>query len=441
MAASRVFTLLVVLFALAYPALAQIALTETYVAGDGSYLFYYPEGWTVDDSDEFIRLISPTDDETTLIVLFYGPSAVATFAEDAADIAEVMEIAQASLEAINGETVAGESAGREMLVAEVVSESHEGLAYVINFGEGQYGLMIAATPAAPTEEQAALIGALADGFGIATGDVTRAIPSLTTSGGDWEATIGELQSLELIAPGGSLVFHEDSAFFQGNGSFFTPLARNEPFADVVMAADLTFTQGDASEIESCTLLARIGDNAAGDAETYVDVGLVTGGSVVVQDRFSATAEAASEIADLRLNLDEPHNLLLVLQNDLLDIYVDGELVFDDFLVADRSGSYGIALRSAARGARCEGENLWVYQTAPNAPGVCQIIAPDNANTRRGPGIQFDLYAQIAPGTTLEVIGQSVDGEGLTWWQLEDGNWVREDRVMIEGDCASVPVVE
>jgi hypothetical protein len=439
MAASRVFTMLIVLFALASAALAQDALTETYVAPDGSFAFRYPAGWTIEEDEQFVAL---SDEDGSVIVHLYAAEYLSAVAAEGATALDVLEAVQPEFDdLITGDAVEVSFETRDSAYAEIRSDTQEGAAYVVPFSGGGYGMVQAFSSPGDFEPFLAIVNAIIATFDTPAEENTAAVTALTHYRDEWEATISELQTLELIAPGGSLVFHEDSAFFTGRGSFFTPLARNEPFADVVMAADLSFTQGDPAQIESCTLLARIGDNAAGDAETYVDVGFVTGGNVVVQDRFSATAEAASEVAELRLNLEQSHHLLLVLQNDVLDIYVDGELVFDDFLVADRSGSYGIALRSAARGARCEGENLWVYQTAPNTPGVCQIIAPDNANVRRGPGIQFDLYAQIAPGTTLEVIGQSVDGEGFTWWQLEDSNWVREDRVETEGECASVPVTQ
>ncbi|MDQ7034111.1 MAG: hypothetical protein Q9P01_04550 [Anaerolineae bacterium] len=42
---------------------------------------------------------------------------------------------------------------------------------------------------------------------------------------------------------------------------------------------------------------------------------------------------------------------------------------------------------------------------------------------------------------LAVIGQTVAVDDFRWWQLEDESWVREDVIIITGDCSNIPEIE
>ncbi len=265
--------------------------------------------------------------------------------------------------------------------------------------------------------------------------------SLSNFGGESEDTIAELEDLGLIPSGSSLIFGEDYAFFTGQGNFFTPIARNQPATNIVMGGDLTFQIGDADELETCTLTSRIVTNSQGTAINYLDVGLVNDGSVFIFDQFSESGDPAIMVGPELVDLDEAHNFVLLVVDDKANLFVDGELVIQDFEVVKRAGTYGIALLGKGADAKCEGRNIWAYQIPTSTTGECVVNSSKTVNKRSGPGTSFDNAGQLDSGTDGVVIGQAKGSDNLTWWQLDDETWVREDVVTEVGDCTGIPVVE
>jgi hypothetical protein len=278
--------------------------------------------------------------------------------------------------------------------------------------------------------------------GLGTGlNTSNSTVSLTNFGGDSEDTIADLEDLGLIPSGSSLIFGEDYAYFTGQGNFFTPIARNQPSTNIVMGGDLTFQIGDGDELETCTLTSRIETNSQGTAIKYLDVGLVNDGSVFIFDQFSDSADPAIGVGETTVDLDEAHNFVLLVIDDKANLFVDGELVIQDFEVVKRSGTYGIALLGKGADAKCEGRNIWAYQIPVSTTGECTVNSSKSVNKRSGPGTSFDNAGQLQAGSDGVVIGQAKGSDGLTWWQLDDETWVREDVVTEVGDCTSIPVVE
>lgn len=260
--------------------------------------------------------------------------------------------------------------------------------------------------------------------------------------GDSEDAISELEELGVIPSGSTFIFGEDYAFFTGQGNWFQPIASNQGRKNIVLAGELTFTVGNPDELEICSLTSRIVTNSQGDATTYVDMGLLNDGSVAIIDRYSETEDLNFAVSPFTVDLDDPHHVLLVMIDDVANVYVDGLLAISNFTVVERSGSYGIALTGRGRDARCEGRDIWAYQIPSTvAAGECVVSSGRAVNKRTGPGTNFDQAGQLPAGTEATVIGQATGADGQTWWQLEDENWVREDVVNAVGDCASVPIVK
>jgi hypothetical protein len=248
-----------------------------------------------------------------------------------------------------------------------------------------------------------------------------------------------LQDLGVIGEGGSLVFQEDSAFFTGQGYFFTALGRRSPRADIVMAGEIDFNSA-SSELEHCSLMARLVDRGGQVVDVYLQVGIDNDGTVFYVDTDGEGDDSfLVDGLSLNLDLDDPHHILFILVDEFLTVYLDGELVIDNAVVnAPRAGTYGIALGGSARDSRCDGSNIWVYELTSFEEGVCEISATGTVNKRSGPGTNFDRAGTLEAGTILEAISQSTDSSGFVWWELEDGSWVREDVVTASGDCDSVP---
>lgn len=172
--------------------------------------------------------------------------------------------------------------------------------------------------------------------------------------------IRELEKLGFVPSGGSQVFLEDYAYFNGAGSFFTPLARNSPFTNVVMAGELTFTVGSTAETETCTLMARVISGASG-SDTYIEVGLDNSGRLYGIDLVGGEMVMGEYFAE-DISTSAPHHVMFIINGDQLDVFLDGALVASEIqLDTPRSGTFGIALVGTESDAKCEGRNIWVYQ--------------------------------------------------------------------------------
>jgi hypothetical protein len=81
------------------------------------------------------------------------------------------------------------------------------------------------------------------------------------------------------------------------------------------------------------------------------------------------------------------------------------------------------------------------ETVPNASTIfCRISGNSDVNQRTGPGTDYDLAGQLTAGSNADVNGQATGADGLVWWRLGEGVWVRSDVVDEAGDCEAVPFV-
>lgn len=71
---------------------------------------------------------------------------------------------------------------------------------------------------------------------------------------------------------------------------------------------------------------------------------------------------------------------------------------------------------------------------------CTFVAPSAANLRSGAGTTFDVAGILSAGQTVEVDRQTQGTDGMTWYRLATGEWVRSDVVGSPAGCATVPVV-
>ncbi len=62
------------------------------------------------------------------------------------------------------------------------------------------------------------------------------------------------------------------------------------------------------------------------------------------------------------------------------------------------------------------------------------------NRRASASTQADIAGQLSNGETVRAVGQTIGGDGLVWWQLETGEWVRSDVVDEVGQCEALPTV-
>jgi uncharacterized protein YraI len=90
------------------------------------------------------------------------------------------------------------------------------------------------------------------------------------------------------------------------------------------------------------------------------------------------------------------------------------------------------------------EDYWIEpllaEATPAGDAQCIVIADGIVNQRSGPGTSFSAVSQLSSGERRAVIGKASSTAGFTWWKLEDNTWVREDTIIVEGICSTVPEV-
>jgi hypothetical protein len=166
----------------------------------------------------------------------------------------------------------------------------------------------------------------------------------------------------------------------------------------------------------------------------------------------------------------------VLEIDLLQEYsieririkgVEGlEAAAYDVYVGDAAGNYSLANSFAPS----DGGDEWLSFEAPvpllfvrhirieanseNAVGLAEVevyasgfygcvVSAAAANTEAtNLRAEANTYAEILGAFGADdraiAVGQAVDGEGQTWWELEGGAWIRGDRVVGRGSCTFLP---
>lgn len=86
-------------------------------------------------------------------------------------------------------------------------------------------------------------------------------------------------------------------------------------------------------------------------------------------------------------------------------------------------------------------------TASRTPTLVPVLAEiigDPTNLRTGPGIDFEVIAELTPGATLPIIGRWLGYDWLlvAWEDAPEGKaWVYQPLVIVRGDITTVPAVE
>lgn len=257
--------------------------------------------------------------------------------------------------------------------------------------------------------------------------------TLTNYEGYYENTINELREAGGIDEGGQLIFNVQNAFFDGLGSFFTPVASATSRRDIIVSAELIF-RTDSESLETCSLLARVvgRDNVS----TFLEVGLDNSGDIFWVD--SRDDVITSGTVETGVDLSESHHLLFIAQSAYLSIYLDGELVVEMTEITVGSGSFGIALLGGGQASRCDGANFWGYEAPVIVEGLCEATPYGNVNKRDLPSTNAIIAGTLENGDYMEVIARTTDNNDYVWYQLEDESFVRQDVVSLAGDCGNLP---
>lgn len=291
------------------------------------------------------------------------------------------------------------------------------------------------TPAAERAVTDVLKTLTYSGAVIAQDIVELPTPTLEQYADGPDKAVVELENLGLIPFGGRLLTEETYLFFRGAGEI--PVRFNSLVAsqNLVLAGQITYTTSQTDPGDYCGLSVRRALEAGGRGK--LTFGLTSDGLVFYTDEPRTTGSPVrTESTRLDGQLSDTHTFLVILIDDRLTLYVDGQPVFVEVEVEERTGVYALVTRSTARGAACEGRNLWVY-ALPDVleTGVCEIQTAGVVNKRSGPGTNFRVVDELPGFSSVPVIGQTTGEDGFRWWHLEDDTWVRGDIVRVAGDCS------
>lgn len=131
--------------------------------------------------------------------------------------------------------------------------------------------------------------------------------------------------------------------------------------------------------------------------------------------------------------------------------VDGVVCADEAVwwAVDLGAEFGFR-RGFLRESR--GDQYWLEPAQPIDTAVsdldiavgrtrlnCIVTAFESTLLRTGPGLEYDLVrGGLDGGQSSRADRQALDSDGVIWWRLVDGTWIRSDLVSEAGDCELLP---
>jgi hypothetical protein len=415
---------------------AQTALDLLYTSTSHEIQFGYASAWdaTFDDRDPEYVLMEFAWQDSTMLIAFYAPDAVAELSDYGEDLIIVsgnlrddIEYRNVRMITLNG-TLAAEA------------RADDWFHLIITLEDGRFGLVSATIADGSIAEQRDFVKEIAATYRTLT--VLQDDPEpiqLVNYAENYRDAMAELQQLRLVASGGGLVFEEDYAFMEREGYFAVPVGRRSPRTNVVMSAEITIIGlprfGKFNNEQGCGIMARV-TSIDEMINGGVEVGLFPSNMVALYD-FNNPANNGWD-TDIQYDHTTSIYLMMILHGTDASIFVNGMQVSErPVRIREVGGMY--ALNSASDGdLRCEWHNIWVYEIPEFREGFCEVVSVNGANLRAGPGTDFARSGSLASNTPQQVNGYAQSADGYRWYHLQSDAWVREDVVYIQGDCTSLP---
>jgi hypothetical protein len=449
----RRITLALCLLVLAASAVAaqDVDLSTTY---NNAVSFQYPAGWNIEEDTDFVRITGETPETGQVSLTLYTPDYIAAHLGSQCGLLFALD--ELLEEEFDFTAEAAEQADltehNEVAVAAIASAdgSQRGYAFLFQLHNGN--LVFAIGLAEPENAEASqplfldilrtydnpdstLFTALYPDSSGASNPVGQTLDSYNQG---WEAAIDELRGAGVIGDGGSLVLEQESAYIDGIGNFYQPVASVPAYSDFVMAGEVSLTTGSDENYESCGIEGRVQVDRFGSTSIWLEAGLDSESTAYYADAMTSLDECHALVLADEVDFNQPHHFLMVVQNDRMMVYMDGRLIGKNLPVENRSGTFAITLFGEGTQSRCDARDIWVYEVPYIEPGACEITAISNARKRTGPGTGFSQSGLLVQGASQAASVYSLDGNGTRWWQLDDETWVRDDLVNAAGECSNIP---
>src|SRR5690606_29340234 len=173
---------------------------------------------------------------------------------------------------------------------------------------------------------------------------------------------------------------------------------------------------------------------------YTATGIDSDGNIFA---YEINGDESSELAlaEVDVDLNQAVYLLMLVIDDELTVFANGEAVISDYPVSLPAGSVAFLYSGMDTESTCQAETLFAYTIAEELVAACHVSTDTVINRRSGPSTDFARVTQLQAGEELEAVGQTIGTDGFVWWYLADETWVRDDVVDTTGFCRVLPDIE
>jgi hypothetical protein len=338
------------LLLLSLPAFAQD--TETAEWGDTGIFVDYPDDWESDDSGENAALVIFSDE---LVMLFYEPW---TGYDDPVEAIEaISENADYEFEDIEDFEILGEDGFR----INYANDDYAGFAVSFDF-DGDIlvleGFAIDDRLSSSNEDAILeIIDSLhTDGDSDPVSGDGETIESATDEDSTGEEIVDELIDLDLVEDGGDFLFEEDEIVDE------TDLPETYEGGNIAMGALISWEAvDDDEEYRFCTLIAQSSSDDFSDEEgTALVVGFGSD-SLVLAAEFDLEDfdNSIIETFETEIDVEDQNHLLMIVSDDELSVYVNGELVVEGWEL-DLTAGDDEFFTGYISDLGCEMQSVWSY---------------------------------------------------------------------------------
>lgn len=442
--ASIVFLLVALVLFSCFSVSAQSESDQTYVSVDLDYQITYPAGWVDGETSG-----SLTNGATQLVIV--GPNRLYAMWEPPWDTAldiinkfdpetlaqgEISEIELGGRAFARFEIAAYGDPPQQIIILATIMENSEPAYLILRPVDAE------TMPLLPEEDVAAVL-AVAPTLRTARSPMPATLIQYGTD--DWRDIIRELEEQSVISTGGGrLLFQEDYAFYEGAAARLRYLAADTPVTNLVLAGTMELTTTQEQGV-NCRFYGRVIPDTPDDDDNDVDsrVAILLNSNHTVSIAIKHSAEDYSRTVTSAANdsFTGKVDIVAIMVRDRIHLYVNGNLTLRDVQTLEFPGIFGVGINSDDPQATCEVRDIWAYEVTPLEPGLCMASTTGGAvNQRSGPGTGYAVAGQLGAGQSQVVTGQYGGNDGLTWYQLDSGVWMREDVVTLSGDCGGLPEV-
>lgn len=418
-------------------------LTETYTSSDYSFKFDYPAGWTVETQPYFVTF-SGTTLHGPLAMIAFRPYVVMLLAGRSRDPVEILNKLRETFAFITSDAQSADISGRHGALATAdPGNGFVGFAFVMQMSDRRFGMVVALSAGAVLQPHIPLIEAMIRRYDTPgdTALATHEIFTLTNFAGRWEDIIRELKEKKVIGRDGRLVFFKDVLAFSGAGNKLDSPAPDSPAASIVVGGEITFTYASSAGYESCSIMSRLVKDDSGTVQQYLEIGIDNRGEAFYYDVYGATSnDVFTEVVARGVPAGTPLQFVMIAAAGRMSLYLNGRRAIDNGRVAAREGIYALVMRAVSVSTTCTFRNVWAFETGGLVYGLCQISADGLVTRRAGPGPGYAPRGDLRRGQRPLATAFRYDAANpaLRWWKLDDESWVREDVVLENGDCDSLP---